>query len=401
MPRRFATAHACLASLLLTPLGGCDTLNSGGNLPDWGPVLTLGPGPTASMYSAGSNFTWQASWSGGTPPYVVTWQFGPDFDPPSATVSTSAGEDSQVVSLSNFAGASGSISLQVTDASGLTGTGMENYSYGYGETPRVYLTISGGEGTTDITVQADDTSGDDITITATPPVGFTVSGPQTVPSGSAAIFHFIADDLLAGGTGTAYFDGDNGRGGTAQVSAIVTQSPIVLAADTLYAIPLQGSAAAGEPVRIVVATGVPANPFQFMNGCRVTAPTGFTYVANSLNLGNPGGGAGDADGFWAGMNPGGGLTLPPDGFIREFDLGGGQTGISFNVTPLGGSDQTTASGALFMFEATFAAGSNRLGFQEATGAVKRTFYSDGALTEYFWGDISNNHAGVPNSVDVE
>jgi hypothetical protein len=217
------------------------------------------------------------------------------------------------------------------------------------------------------------------------------------------VFHFTADDLLAGGSGTAHFEAECTTWGGLRntVSANVVVGGITLAADTLYAIPLQGSAALGEPVRIVVATGVPANPFQFMNGCRVTAPTGFDYEQNSFNIGVPGGQRWDVDGFWAGMNPGGGFLLPPNLFIFGTDLGGGSVGIDFNVTPLGGSDVTTDSGALFNFEATFAAGTNTLGFQDV-GGVSRTYYTDSiAAPDRFWGDITNNHAGIPNSVGVE
>jgi len=100
-------------------------------------------------------------------------------------------------------------------------------------------------------------------------------------------------------------------------------------------------------------------------------------------------------------NPSGGFLLPPDNFFAESDLGGGLVGIDFNVTPIGGSDITTASGALFSFGATFAAGENILGFQEASN-VDRTYYSDSTQSaHYHWGDIGNDHAGIPNSVRVE
>jgi len=93
--------------------------------------------------------------------------------------------------------------------------------------------------------------------------------------------------------------------------------------------------------------------------------------------------------------------LPPESFIIETDLGGGVTGIDFNATPVGGSDRTTDEGALFNFGATFAAGHNTLGFQDVSG-VSRTYYTDSnAAPDRFWGDITNSHAGIPNSVEVE
>lgn len=379
----------------------CDTLNIGGPLPGWGPQVTIGAGPTAATHNAGQNFTWTANWVGGTAPYSVSWNFGADFNPATAAVASTAGtSDSQTVLMTNNAGATGNVSITVTDAQSLPGTDTAAYAYGVLLNQSPTLTVTAGNGTTSITVQADDPDGDSVTITPTAPAGFTTGAAQTVASGATATFNFSASDIFAGGTGTADFSGDDGNGGTATASATVTSPALVLVADTLYAIPLQSAGGTADVVTIVVATGIPANPFQFNNGTRVTAPTGFTYESNTFNIGLPGGDAGDVDGFWTNMAPGGGFLLAPDNFIAEVDLGGGVTGISFNCTPIGGSDRTTDSGAIFNFGATFAAGTNTLGFAQADGPIKRTYYSDGAATEYFWGDITNNHAGIPNSVDI-
>lgn len=100
-----------------------------------------------------------------------------------------------------------------------------------------------------------------------------------------------------------------------------------------------------------------------------------------------------------------GFHSPPDGtdftYSMYTPLGDGATWTyDFNVTPISGHDMTNAKGALFNVELTFPAGVNVLGFQQMQG-VSRTFYSDGAANEYFWGDSSNDHPGVPNSVTVE
>lgn len=378
----------------------CDTLNIGGALPGWGPTVTIGAGPTATGNFSGENFTWTASWVGGTGPFTVAWNFGANFNPTTANANTAGNSDSQTVALNNAAGATGTVSITVTDAQNLPGTDTADYAFGAQQNVAPTLTVTGGDGTTSITVQADDADGDSVTITPTVGAGFTAPAAQTVAAGASATFNFSATDVFGGGNATATFDGDDGNGGTAQTTANVSQAAIVLAADTLYAVPLQGSAGAGDTVTVIVATGVPANPFQFNNGTRVTAPTGFAYVSNTFNIGMPGGDAGAVDGFWTAMNPGGGFLLAPDNFITETDLGGGLIGISFNCTPIGGSDQNASSGAIFNFGANFGAGANTLGFAEADGPIKRTYYSDGAATEYFWGDITNNHAGIPNSVDV-
>lgn len=172
--------------------------------------------------------------------------------------------------------------------------------------------------------------------------------------------------------------------------------------DTLYAWPLSTTAAVDEPVRIVVATGVPASPLAFMNGCAVSfSGGGADYVPGSFNLGAPGGEAWAVDGIWS--------AAAPQGFIEVDDVllqwsvttGGGLTRMDFNVTPLYGSEITDAEGELFSFEAVFAEpGTYTIGFVQFN-QVNRTYYSDWSATDHFWGDISNNHAGVANTITVE
>lgn len=177
-------------------------------------------------------------------------------------------------------------------------------------------------------------------------------------------------------------------------------NPIELASDTLYALPQLATAAVGEAVRVVVATGIPNNPFQYMTGAGLTMPSDGTYVKGSFNAGAPGGEAGDVDGYWAQMAPAGGFLLAPDSFIVPVDIGNGRVRFDFNLTPLSGSNQFTAKGALFNAQFSFStAGTKVFRFQQTQG-VKRTYYSDDSH-EYFWGDIANAHAGIPNSVDVQ
>lgn len=172
--------------------------------------------------------------------------------------------------------------------------------------------------------------------------------------------------------------------------------------DTLYARPLSSTAQVGQPVRIVVATGVPASPLAFMNGCAVSfSGTGADYVPGSFNVGEPGGEPWAADGIWT--------AAAPQGFIQVDDLllqwavsaEGNLTRMDFNVTPLYGSAITDAEGELFSFEAVFdEAGTYQLGFVEFS-EVKRTYYSDWDAEEHFWSDLGNNHAGVANTITVE
>ena len=394
-----------LGAVVLAVLAvSCDTLNIGNGLPGRGPVVGTITVPTGLF--AQNNGDFSVNWTSGQAPYTITWNFGGGANPD--TIGPLAGAvspDAQTVLFTNNAGGTFTVTVTVTDSLGQSGSGSASYTYGIVQNQAPVLSVAGGDGTNSITIHGEDTDGDDITVTAAAPAGLATGGSQTISGGSGDVtFTFTASDLFAGGNGSVDFSGVDNAASPANsntVSANVVVAGIVLAADTLYAIPLVGSAAAGDTVTVVVASGVPANPFQFMNGCRVTAPTGFAYVSNTFNIGVPGGAdAGAVDGFWTGMNPGGGFLLAPDNFIVETDLGGGLIGVDFNCTPIGGSDRTTDSGALFNFGANFGAGTNTLGFQDVSG-VSRTYYTDSnAAPDRFWGDITNNHAGVPNSVDV-
>jgi hypothetical protein len=99
------------------------------------------------------------------------------------------------------------------------------------------------------------------------------------------------------------------------------------------------------------------------------------------------------------------FLLAPDSFYKATgDLQDGDPNIEcldFNVTPLNGRDLQRASGALFNFQATFDnPGRWKLGFQQQQ-TVSRTYYQDNSQSpDCFWGDISNEHVGVANSVTV-
>jgi hypothetical protein len=172
--------------------------------------------------------------------------------------------------------------------------------------------------------------------------------------------------------------------------------------DTLYAIPLKTTVKAGDPVRIVVVTGVPFHNFSYMNGVAVTAPasSGYDYVRRSFNVGAVGGSQWAMDGFWSAITDREILSFP-DKFIAT-TTGQGQRIIDFNVTPIGyGADVQGASGVLFNFEATFSKpGVYAIGFLESD-FVDRTYYNDSNLYPHFlWGDVTNQHSGVPNSITV-
>jgi hypothetical protein len=167
-----------------------------------------------------------------------------------------------------------------------------------------------------------------------------------------------------------------------------------------------GAAAVGGAVQVIVLTGDPADPFQYMVGCGLTIEGDADYVRNSFDVGAPDatadtGSANPVDGIWAAMSPASGFLLAPDSFIQSTDIGGGRERWDFNITPLRGSNLATAQGALFNAKFTFGTpGTKIFGFQDSTGGVKRTYYADDA-NEYFWGDVANTGAAAPNAVIIQ
>lgn len=397
-----------MAAALLVLASSCDTKNIGSGLgPNRGPLPTV---VVPTGMEGGADATWSVSWIGGTAPFSVSWNWGGGANPNTALVNGATSPNSQTVTMVNPSitdPATYTYTVRVTDAQGLfrdvTG------SYTVAETPNqppVINSVNYNAGTRVLTVNVSDPDGDDITVTVTEPAGLTAgSTTDTVAGGGPgdATFSFSATDIFGGGNGTTTITADDGAGGTDTDTANITAAGIDLEPDTLIAVPLSGTAAVSDGNRatddagvvVVVATGVPANPFQFLNGVGVTIESDATFVSNTFNAGAVGGDAGAVDGYWTAMAPGQ-FLLPPDGFIVATDIGGGLERWDFNLTPVGGSDQTTAEGELFNCKFEFgAAGTYTFGFQEFE-LVNRTYYQDGSNTVHFWGDITN--AGVPNSV---
>jgi hypothetical protein len=272
-----------------------------------------------------------------------------------------------------------------------------------------------------VTTTTADLDNEDVTVSITSPgTGVNTPANQVVTGGNGtSTFFFSPTDILAGANTSVTFTATDINNGVSLVPAVVNVvcPGLVPAADTLYAIPANSNvnaaaseaaaeADAGSQCTIVVVTGDPANPFQYMTGVRVTFPVaaGVGYVKNSFNVGTPGGAADEVDGFWTNMGSPTFLLAPDSFYAVTDDVQDGDPALEcldFNVTPLGGSDVDTGSGALFNFKAFFRnAGTYTLGFQQVF-TVNRTYYQDtNQAPDYFWGDITNVHAGVPNSVTV-
>ncbi|MBN2082849.1 PKD domain-containing protein [bacterium] len=171
----------------------------------------------------------------------------------------------------------------------------------------------------------------------------------------------------------------------------------VLPADSLAAIPAQTTASDGDHVLITVRTNQTASPFMYLTGVGVTMETGNDYVSNTFNVGSPGGERDGVDGIWVVIDPTG-FLLPSDFMISPSDIGGGRQRLDFNVIPIGGNQVASGTGDLFNFELEIHS-SVTLGFEQFHD-VKRTYYGDSEMNEYFWGTISNNYAGVPNSITL-
>jgi hypothetical protein len=193
-------------------------------------------------------------------------------------------------------------------------------------------------------------------------------------------------------------------------NSVIVAAPSAYQPDTLYAEPLQATAAVGAPVTVLVSTGKLPNPFYYMTGCGLTIEADADFVRKSFQYGEVGGDfidydngntwTGPADGVWALVNPANFFNAP-DNFITSFDIGGGRERWDLAVIPLGGAEVTDASGALFNLQFKFSTpGVKTFGFQ-AFSSVKRTYYSD-MSTEYNWADIANDGSdGVPNSVTIQ
>jgi PKD repeat protein len=170
--------------------------------------------------------------------------------------------------------------------------------------------------------------------------------------------------------------------------------------DELYAVPLKATAAVGEPVTILVATGQPAHALQFLSSVGFTIENAGTYVPNSFNIGIPGGARTDTDGYWALMGP----PPPPNGSYQDFgdmwmpgspvDIGGGLHRYSFAIVTMGSYAAPVSIGdgaILFNFELTFSTpGTYHLGFQD-NSVFDVTYYSDQNSVTYYWSALDNSY----------
>jgi hypothetical protein len=410
--QRRGFAYSFLGGWLMLCLCSCHTQHVGVATPDFMTAQIIVPaGMLDAQYAA-----WEAVITGGVAPFTVAWDFGGGAEPNTLTQTdqqdrTIAARVKMVV-LSPLGNGTYNARITVTDSAGqrfvTPGKGVAYTIANFEPTPPYISSATYAAGRLTVSV-VDPDDGVHIWVTVSPPDGFTVDNETKLVAATGPFdtsFAVSADDIFAGATGTFAVTASDQYGFIATYAGgvEVTIPPLALAANALYAIPLQQSAAVDAPVTVVVATGRPANPFQYMTGVGLTMPSDGNYLVDSFDIGLPdkdGNPKTPIDGIWAVMVPAA-FLLGSDSFISATGIGGGFSRWDFNVTPLADHDISvvTASGALFNAQFRFSTpGVKTFGFQEFNG-VKRTYYSDDQY-EYAWGDISNAHAGVPNAVTVE
>jgi PKD repeat protein len=177
-----------------------------------------------------------------------------------------------------------------------------------------------------------------------------------------------------------------------------TETMLVLATDgsfplddSVFALPSQSTAQAGDVVGVEIYTHNAANPFLYMNGVRLLVPLSTELVKPSYNVGAFGGDRLEGDGVWT--NVVAPLYLDPEQFLQMTDHGGGLARLDLNVTPLAGIQiDSGATGAMVNVQLRVHETVN-FTFQREDG-IARTYYQDQFQgTEYFW--LHDDNAGMP------
>jgi hypothetical protein len=371
---------ALLVLLVTGWLAGCSPSPTHLKLP---PQVTV-QAPVGPLV-AGQTLHWSATISGGTAPYRLSWDFGGGGNPNTLT-EAGQGSGEATASVIGIAG-DWQGGLTVTDAEALSVTVPVSFHVGVNHAPVVDSAVF-DPNTQQLHIAASDPdAGDTLTVTLTAPPGVQLDPPTHAgPAPLSFDCNVFMSMLGAGGTvEVAVSDGVN----SATFPGGVRVGMVMAAADSLFAIPVTQTVTAGEPVRLVIATTVPANPIEYVNGIGLTVEDDAEVVTGSFNIGSPGGETYDPDGFWSAMQPTGFVFQPMEPLV-PVKLGSGLARFDFNITPLGGQETTVSSGALFSIQLKFSKpGVKHFGFVRSD-TVKRTYYSDAAGHEYYWGSIDND-----------
>lgn len=407
-----------VAAVAVLLAASCESLNKGPFPPVLAPSNITIVAPAGMLGGVDAN--WTVSWTSSSGPFTVAWDFGNGANPNTVNnAAVAANNNAVTVNMLNASvtdNANYTVTVTVTDS--LARSNSATLAYVVGPTPNLNPVIDSAvytEATRTLVVTVSDPdNAQTLDVEVTVPTGLTVDDATKTASQTGpltASFVWGAEDFIAGGNGTTTITVTDQDNGTATTTANITIPPIVLAADTIYAIPTAGTAAQADTATIMVMTGVPANPFQYLVGANVTMPDWVTYAANTFNVGAVGGAAGDADGIWGPDGMGvGSFLMGPDSFMfgqEKADFGqAGRHRLELTVVPLGGSDITGESGALCNFGVNFGqAGTATFGFVQATPPIDRTYYRDAANNNYYWGTLAAgadgvNSTAVPNEIVV-
>lgn len=362
--------------------------------------------------SDGQQANWAAAWESGVRPFTIDWDFGGGAQNIGPIAATSPDHQSPVmINEDSSAPAQYTYTVTVQDSSGEVGyaSGLYEVASYLNSPPQLDVSYSDRV----LMVMVHDADGDDVTVSLDSSAGIT-GDPQSVVvtgGGGRAEFYISGGSLFEAASGTVTVTADDGHGGVVSETVEVSIAALVLADDVVYVIPLKHHVKAGDQVRFICATGAMANPFRYLNCVSVVLEDDAEFVPESFNVGELGRANDYPDGIWP--------NVGVDSFLLSEELIQGvypQSGMnipagrrrwSFNVTGIGGTDLAGGTGVLFNFAMTFGTrGEKHVGLQKFD-VVNRTYYSDGASHEYFWGGLmadvygSLNVEGVDNTIMVE
>jgi hypothetical protein len=361
---------------------------------------------------AGQPVQWSATLHGGAAPYRVSWNFGGGGVPDTLEETGISGASSTAETV--MRPGQWIVTVTAFDSQGVISTDMQLCTVA--NTPPAAAVESAVYDSVQrrlrVRLAVTDENGDDVTVRLSAPGYLVEPAEQVVPGGGPATAEFIVSlaDIFGGAPALdlelALDDGAETVISPAADGIDVSIDPLpMVAPDSLYAIPMKSVVAVDEPVRVLVVSTAPANP---LRSCDIVLTCGAWGhpVAGSFNLGAPGGAPLAADGMWAALQPAGFAPVEDDfwtGFNGwlNYELGDGQRGFPFTLTPQGGTELNAAQGVLFSVEFVFTQpGVKTFGFA-AGGKFGPTQYRDAAGTAYTWGDIANSTSGIPHSITVE
>ncbi len=343
----------------------------------------------------------------------VTAVAGASFDHMSLIISGGTGTANFILTEDTAgAGASGAVTITATDGTESDIATLAVVLSAAAPTGPVIGAVTwtdGGHGQGTLSVPVSRATAADMSVSVTPITGATFDQPMRIVSGGtgSVTFTLLEATAGAGASGAVTITADDGTETDTETLTVTLASHIILHGapvepDTLYAYPLAVTTTVGTPVTVIVYTGEPANPLTFLSSVGFTVETAGTYVANSFNVGAPGGGRNDTDGYWALLGP----PAPGNGWYLDLGdallpgaptvIGGGLHRYNFAVItqgPFSPPAQPLENGAiLFNFQLTFSTpGTYHLGFQLNDGAFDQTYYSDWNTDSYFWSTLDNSN----------